>query len=58
MDPFDCQTFLELCMDYRGAQGPTTPQECYERLQAYCRRHMNASYNQGHNDGKAYVEAV
>lgn len=36
MDPFDCQEFHELCMDYRGA-AIGFAQEAYECLQAYCR---------------------
>lgn len=35
-DPFDCQRFHELCMDYRGAS-PQAAQAAYERLQEYCR---------------------
>lgn len=37
-DPFDCQEFHELAMDYRGAH-PIHAQGAYERLQAYCRKH-------------------
>ncbi len=42
-DPFDCQVFHELCMDYRGAQYGSeinSPQQAYERLQAYCRAEL------------------
>lgn len=42
-DPFDCQEFHELCMDYRGAQygsSVNAPQQAYERLQKYCRDAM------------------
>jgi hypothetical protein len=50
MDPFDCQEFHELCMDYRGA-APQHAQGVYERLQAYCRRERSVSYNAGWNAG-------
>lgn len=55
-DPFDCQEFHELCMDYRGAQYTVDgngPQACYEKLQAYCRKQMNKSYNDGWNSAAA-----
>ena len=55
MDVFDCREFHELCMDYRGAVLPNGPQTAYERLQAYCRKQQNESYNTGYKDGKAAV---
>lgn len=45
-DPFDCQEFHELCMDYRGAPLSTErnyPQEAYERLQEYCRQQVETA---------------
>lgn len=49
-DPFDCQEFHELCMNYRAAQGlladgtlQNEPQRCYEALQAYCRKHSQGA---------------
>lgn len=54
-DPFDCQEFHELCMDYRGASfnhpGRNLPQEAYERLQQYCRRVSGLR-----KDGKSRIE--
>lgn len=38
-DPFDCQEFHELCMDYRGAP-VRLGGVAYERLQAYCRTYV------------------
>jgi hypothetical protein len=56
MDPFDCQEFHELCMDYRGA-APQHAQGVYERLQAYCRREQNVSYNAGWKDGRVHEQS-
>ena len=53
LDPFDSQAFHELCMDYRGSQSSDGPQKAYERIQAYCRRQMNISYNDGWIDANA-----
>lgn len=35
-DPFDCQEFDELCMNYRGAPIGADAQYAYEKLQSYC----------------------
>lgn len=50
-DPFDCQTFRELCMDYRSARYPDRPQHCYEVLQEYCRSVVGARVEHKTADG-------